>query len=99
MPVVNVGTMRVGMRDGLVIVFVEVRLGDVDSRRVRMGMVEIVVGMGMCVRDRLVDVAVVVVLVEVQPHSDRHQCTSRNEPGTHRFAEHQDRHNDTNERS
>ena len=98
-PVVNVGTMRVGMRDGLVIVFVQVRLGDVDSRRVRVGMVEIVMSMWMCVHDRLVDVAVVVALREVQPHADRHQCARRNEPGADRFAEDHDRHPDADERT
>ena len=91
--------MRVCMYDGLVIVFVDVGLCDIDTREVRVSMVEIVMGMGMCVRDRLVDVAVVVALREVQPHADRHQCACRNESGADRFTEHQDRHDDADEGS
>jgi len=72
MLVMNVGVMRVAVRDGFVGVRMRMRFGAIPREIVGvlvMDVVHVAVGMG----DGLVLVHVFVALAQVQPHADAHQ--------------------------
>jgi hypothetical protein len=71
-PVMDVRIVRVRMRHRLMLVGMDVRLARVNPWGVLVLMV-LVVDMGMCMRQPVVVVLVLVPLAEVQPHPGHHQ--------------------------
>ncbi len=92
MAVVQVGLVRVGVREQIVAVRVAVLAG--DDHAVGVGvLVMLVVFVLVIVFEGLVRVLVLVTLVQVQPHADQHQraCNPEGTPKTGQRGTHQNR--------
>jgi len=75
MPMVNVGVVGVAVYQPLVPVEVCVRFAAVPGKIVPMGVV-LVMDVLVRVLHRRVDVEMLMVLADMQPHADGHQCRS-----------------------
>jgi len=72
MPVMNVGVVRMAVRDGMVDVWMDVRFHSVPGERMLVPVV-FIVGMGVRMLDRLVRMLVSMVLGYVEPHAQSHE--------------------------
>ena len=99
MPVVDVGKVRMLVRDGRMRVPVRVRRLAVPVQVMRMLMLVMrVVAVAMRVGQRLMRMQVIVLLGQVQPHSQRHEAASQPERRCGRFAQQAKCKRGTNER-
>src|SRR4051812_42152134 len=92
--VMNVRTVRVFMNRLAVRVLVRMRSSRVDTGPVLMIMMQVVVAVPMAVRHRFVDMAMAVVLRDVEPHPDTHQRCRGQQQGRDRIPEDTDRDED-----
>src|SRR4051794_23511772 len=97
--VMDVRTVRVFMNRLAMRVLVHMRSSRVDTGQVLVLMMQVVVAVPMTVRHRFVDMAMVVVLGDVEPHPDTHQRGRGQQQGRDRIPEYNDRDEDPRKRS
>ena len=97
--VMDIGPVLVFVHEGRVLVFVTVRTSRVGAGRMFVVMVQVVVGVQVAMCQGLVHVAMFVVLGDVEPHFESHQCARGQGQGWHRVTENADRDDDASEGS
>src|SRR5438046_8988724 len=90
-PMMDVRKVHMAVAEGIMFVTVRVRLGAVPRKIVFMAMV-LVMGVGVCMRQRLVPVSVPVAFGEMQRNADRHQDRCDPEERLRRLAKQRKRH-------
>ena len=96
MPVMHVGHMRVRMPHHRMLMKMRVRLARRVEAAMRMAVV-LIVSMGMGMAYRLVQVLMLVMLGQMQPHPKRHQSARQDQLHRDRFAQRDHRRNSADE--